>query len=209
MPRHDAGYYHLTSHHTIKAMTKDQIRRQIRAQKKLVDPQTRTLAAHHAFARLTGLAAFAVSHHILLYHALPDELDTISFLQNWYSRKNLYLPRVAGVNLELLPFHPQRLSTGAFGIEEPQPQPGEMPIDPKDIEMIVVPGVAFDEAGHRLGRGRGYYDRLLSSTRALKVGIGYDFQLIDQVPVEPHDISLDTIITPTRTIIVRQPRHNY
>ena len=62
--------------------------------------------------------------------------------------------------------------------------------------MIIVPGVAFDPTGNRMGRGRGFYDRLLKSTpNAIKVGVAYDFQMLDTLPVEPHDVKMDLIIT--------------
>jgi 5-formyltetrahydrofolate cyclo-ligase len=60
--------------------------------------------------------------------------------------------------------------------------------------------VAFDIHGHRLGYGKGYYDRLLKKIKGLKVGLAYDFQIVDKLPVEPHDIPVDLIITPTRII---------
>ena len=64
------------------------------------------------------------------------------------------------------------------------------------VEMIVVPGVAFDREGNRMGRGRGFYDRLLKSTpRAMKVGVCYDFQMIEDVPVEPHDVKMDCVVS--------------
>jgi 5-formyltetrahydrofolate cyclo-ligase len=64
------------------------------------------------------------------------------------------------------------------------------------VELIVVPGVAFDPTGNRMGRGRGFYDRLLKSTpNAMKVGVAYDFQLLDKIPVEPHDVPMDSVIT--------------
>ena len=70
--------------------------------------------------------------------------------------------------------------------------------------MVVVPAVAYDRRGHRVGRGKGYYDRLLSSTRAAKVGVGFDFQLLDEeIPSEPHDVAVDMVITESRRIVIR------
>ena len=68
--------------------------------------------------------------------------------------------------------------------------------------MIVVPAVAYDRKGNRLGRGKGFYDRLLGTTKATKVGIGYEFQLLDELPVEPHDVGVDIIITQNSTIVI-------
>ena len=105
-----------------------------------------------------------------------------------------------GVNLEILPYDESRLELGSFHIEEPT---GDNVVNPEDIELIVVPAVAYDRKGNRLGRGKGFYDRLLQTTKATKVGIGYEFQLVDEVPVEPHDVGVDIIITENATIVVK------
>ena len=72
--------------------------------------------------------------------------------------------------------------------------------------MIVVPAVAYDRRGNRLGRGKGFYDRLLNTTKATKVGVGYQFQLIDEIPVEEHDVSMDIVITQNDYIIINEPK---
>ena len=106
-----------------------------------------------------------------------------------------------GVNLDILPYDRSRMALGAFQIEEPQ---GDDVADISQIEMVVVPAVAYDRRGNRVGRGKGYYDRLLSSTRAAKVGVGFDFQLLDEeIPSEPHDVAVDMVITESRRIVIR------
>ncbi|MDE6384274.1 MAG: 5-formyltetrahydrofolate cyclo-ligase [Paramuribaculum sp.] len=184
-------------------MNKDQIRRRVKARKSLLDDNERLRAAESVFERLQQLAAFAVSNHILAYHSLPDELSTLAFLNRWHGTKNLYLPRVNGVNLDILPYNPANLRIGAFHIDEPT---GTDTTDVDTIEMIIVPAVAYDAHGNRVGRGRGFYDRLLQSTRALKVGVGYDFQLVDEIDAEPHDVPVDIVITESRTIITRRSK---
>ena len=85
-----------------------------------------------------------------------------------------------------------------FGIGEPT---GPEFTDLESIDMIIVPGVAFDSHGNRMGRGRGFYDRLLKSTpNAAKIGVGYDFQLLDTIPVEPHDVPMDCVITDHKSL---------
>lgn len=157
----------------------------------------RESAAQEVFDRLEQTAAFLLSDRILMYHSLPDELSTHRFLSKWNGRKKFYLPRVNGVNLEILPYEESRLELGAFHIEEPT---GTDTVSPDEIELIIVPAVAYDRKRNRLGRGKGFYDRLLASTRATKIGVGYDFQLIDEIPAEPHDIKMDIVIT-QQTII--------
>lgn len=158
-------------------------------------------AAREVFDRLEQTAAFMMADRILMYHSLPDELSTHDFLNKWAGRKSFFLPRVNGVNLEILPYDQSRLELGSFHIEEPT---GNDTVEPSEIEMVVVPAVAYDRRGNRLGRGKGFYDRLLKNTSAAKVGIGYDFQLIDEVPAEPHDVSMDIVITQNSTLVIRR-----
>lgn len=85
-----------------------------------------------------------------------------------------------------------------------EPRPGVSLMTPESIDLIVIPGVAFDEHGFRLGRGAGYYDRFLpKASRAHKLGLAYDFQVLKEVPVESHDIPLDSLLTPTRYLEFR------
>lgn len=160
-------------------------------------------ASEAAFAILEQTAAFMMADKILMYHSLPDELSTHAFLNKWKGRKSFYLPRVNGVNLDILPFEESRLELGAFHIEEPS---GDNTVSPEEIELVVVPGMAYDRRGNRLGRGKGFYDRLLASTKATKVGIAYEFQLLDEIPAEPHDISMDIVIVPGQCHIIRKSK---
>jgi 5-formyltetrahydrofolate cyclo-ligase len=114
--------------------------------------------------------------------------------------KRVFLPAYdatvsAYVSRELL--HPaSRLVPGPFGIPEPpEEKPGEtgMPLD-----LVVVPGLAFDLHGWRLGRGKGYYDRLLASVSAVTCGVAFDEQMVPALPVEPHDVQLNFVLTPAR-----------
>ena len=160
----------------------------------------RLSAAEQVFSQLEKTAAFLLSDNILMYHALPDELETRNFLSKWKDRKRFFLPRVNGVNLEILPYDESRLELGAFHIEEPT---GTNTVDPSELELIVVPAVAFDRKGNRLGRGKGFYDRLLATTKAAKVGVGYEFQLFDEIPAEEHDVPMDMVITQTTTVVIK------
>ena len=143
--------------------------------------------------RLEEGLLFQSAERVALYHALPGEVQTAAFIERWYLRKQLFLPLVEGDNLRLLRYTgPESLRKGAFGIWEPKPDGEEAEED--EIELIIVPGVAFDAQCHRLGRGRGFYDRLLSSLQAPKVGICFDFQLVPFVPVEPFDRQMDYVV---------------
>ena len=97
------------------------------------------------------------------------------------------------------------IPAGRFGIREPGS--GSPAISLHRIDLVLVPGLAFDERGNRLGRGRGDYDRLLEGVRAIKCGVGFDSQLHAEIPVEPHDILLDCILTPGRWLDFCPHRH--
>lgn len=145
-------------------------------------------------AALEAHPAFRAATTVLLYHSLKDEVDTHEFIRNWSREKRILLPVVVGDDLELrLYTGPEDLKPGAYDIEEPT---GELFTDYADIDFIAVPGVAFDRNGNRLGRGKGYYDRLLPRIpSAYKAGICFPFQLVEEVPAEPFDIRMDEIIT--------------
>ena len=162
-------------------MDKHRIRIQMKARKALLDDVEKAVAARNAFELLEKTAAFMLSEHILLYHSLPDELSTREFIERWADRKHFYLPRVNGVNLDVLPYQRSRMHLGAFNIEEPD---GDVLNDLSGIDMVIVPAVAYDRHGNRVGRGKGYYDRLLSGLKALTVGMAYDFQLVDEIDAE-------------------------
>jgi 5-formyltetrahydrofolate cyclo-ligase len=88
------------------------------------------------------------------------------------------------------------LVVGAFQVREPVA--GCPVVAMNRLDLALVPGLAFDARGHRLGRGKGFYDRLLAGFPGRTVGVAFDFQVVAQVPVEPHDIALNAVVTPTR-----------
>lgn len=185
-------------------MKKDDIRRSMRARKAMLSDEERFSAAESVFERLEHSAAFMLAEHILMYHSLPDELSTHAFLEKWGKRKHFFLPRVNGVNLDILPYEQSRLKHGSFQIEEPE---GDDTVDVSEIDMVVVPGVAFDRTGNRLGRGKGFYDRLLADCKATKVGVGYDFQLIeDGIDSEAHDVKMDIIIAGDNCYVINHSK---
>lgn len=181
-------------------MEKIEIRKRIKDLKSMMLENEKFKAAEEVFARFEQTAAFLMANHILIYHSLPDELSTRGFLSKWNGKKHFYLPRVNGVNLDILPYDESRIELGAFHIEEPT---GNNTVNPDEIELVVVPGVAYDRAGNRLGRGKGFYDRLLQSTKATKVGVCYEFQLVDEIPTEPHDVKMDMIISQNGCFVIK------
>lgn len=184
-------------------MEKKEIRKRIKNLRTMLSEVEKMAAADEVFDRLERTAAFMMADKILMYHSLPDELSTRRFLDKWHDRKHFFLPRVNGVNLDIIPYDESRLELGSFHIEEPT---GDACADPAELELIVVPAVAFDRSGNRLGRGKGFYDRLLKETCATKIGVGYEFQLLDSLPAEEHDVPMDYVITQRTVIEIKTPK---
>lgn len=153
--------------------------------------------------KVAATRAFVNARTVLAYYSLDDELDTHAFLnlmcqknKEILPQKEILLPRVDGDSLTLHPFHNESdLTLGAYGIMEPHTPPIT---DYSLVDLVIVPGMAFDSEGNRLGRGRGYYDRLFSkSLRAdvVKIGVCYPFQMVESVPHLPLDIKMDTVFS--------------
>lgn len=176
-------------------MTKQELRKQIRERKKAADPQWLEAQSLQICQRVTELAQWKAASIVLLYHALPDEVNTETLLEAALKDgKVVLLPVVVGDELELRHYaSPADLQVGSYGILEPT---GELFTALHTIDLAVIPGMSFDTEGHRLGRGKGYYDRLLCQCPSLyKVGICFDFQMVNNVPSEPHDFPMDVALT--------------
>ena len=173
---------------------KKEVRRMIKERKKLFSPQQAIEDSDNIFEQVERLPQFIEAKTILAYWSLSDEVSTHKFVLKWAGKKRFILPVVVGDTLETRYFRGlSSLSTGSsFGIQEPKT---EEIADPKEIDFAIIPGVAFDLKGNRLGRGKGYYDRFLKQTGAFKVAVGFNFQILDQVPVDSYDIPVDLVIT--------------
>lgn len=175
-------------------MNKQELRKEIRTVKKAVPFSEKMLRSEPIMRQVEQLEAFKQARTVLLYWSMDDEVQTHNFVERWYREKCLLLPCVDGDDLLLRQYTgPACMQAGEqFGIGEPT-GPVFTAID--TIDMIVVPGVAFDRQNNRMGRGRGFYDRLLKTTpQAYKVGVAFDFQIKDSIPTEPFDIPMDIVI---------------
>jgi len=177
------------------------LRRRVRDVLRRLSPAARLAASERACSRLPQERIWRDAQTVLLYSPLPDELDVVPLWREALTGgKVLSLPRfdagrqlyVAGRVLDFT----EDLEPGEFGITEPKASCAEVPL--KQLDFILAPGVAFAWDGRRLGRGKGIYDRLLSSVGGLKCGIAFDEQIVEDIPTEKHDIRLDYILTPTR-----------
>ena len=174
-------------------MYKDELRRQIRQIKRQFTSRQLEELSLPVLARLRPLLQDAAV--VMAYYSLPDEVDTHRLLDELVEEgKTVLLPEV--VDDETMVVRRYRSSAelreGAYHIMEPV---GEMFTDYQQIDVVLVPGVAFDADGHRLGRGRGYYDRFLKTVGTVsKIGVCFDFQKVQEVPVGPDDVMVDLVV---------------
>lgn len=144
------------------------------------------------FSYLENLEQVRNSKKILLYHPMTDEIDVMKAVRKWAETKEIYLPAIEGDDIVIRQYKSEQdLKIGKYGILEPV---GAVLDNPEEINLVIVPGRAFDIRGYRLGRGKGYYDRLLPKMRAIKIGVCFDCQYIFRVPAEEHDIPMDYVV---------------
>ena len=135
---------------------------------------------------------------IHIFIAKPDEPDTRQIIENcWISGKRVAVPLVLPNSFNLI--HSEiksfdRLIFGMYGIQEPSPE-NRIIMTPEMFDMVIIPGIAFDRKGGRLGQGKGYYDRFLEATSAFRLALAFDCQLIKAVPTESHDVPMNAILS--------------
>ena len=187
----------LTRKKRIEDSEKTKIRRRIRNKKNILSDMDKAQSATAVFDKIENLQEFIDAKSVLMYWSLPDELPTHSFIVKWSAKKQMLLPMVKGDKMLIKPFTTtDDLKKSDMGIWEPDAQKEYL----KQIDVVIVPGVAFDKSKNRLGRGKGYYDKYFSGKKILRIGICYDFQLLEVIPTEPFDVKMDKVITPNYTL---------
>lgn len=186
-------------------LIKKSIRKEISALKKEIPLEKKIERSAPILDKLESYPDFIKAQNILFYWSMNDEVHTHITVQRLAAHKNIFLPVVDGDDLLIKKFNGvETLVAGeSFAIPEPSVDAEETSIE--NIDLVVVPGVAFDRQGGRMGRGKGFYDRMFSKVTKkeqtpVKIGVCFDFQLIDSVPKEPHDELMNTIITESEII---------
>jgi 5-formyltetrahydrofolate cyclo-ligase len=187
------------------ATGKDALRASLREARSQFTPEERLQASADMRARLISSALWQSARSVLLFAPLADEPDLWPLLEGALTAgKQTCLPRFSPPAGCYEPAQVRSLECvlhiGQFGIREPAAHCPAIPVN--QLDLALAPGVAFDAGGHRLGRGRGYYDRLLEPFAGVAAGVAFDWQILERVPVEPHDRRLDVIVTPTRWLDV-------
>jgi len=176
-------------------MNKDELRRYIREQKRQFTGTELEELSLPVIGRLLSHPAVISAGTILMYYSLPDEVNTHDAVKRLAGKgKHVLLPRVKdGGNMEIRVYESQDdMQKGCYGIMEPT---GRLFVDYDKIDVAVIPGMSFDNANNRLGRGKGYYDRFLSKVPHIyKIGVCFDFQKLPVIPASAHDIKMDVVI---------------
>lgn len=171
---------------------KKELRKHIRSLKASYSLEELEDMSRIGIERLVSHPLYKNARCVLLYHSLPDEVNTHTLIAEASSEKTILLPTVVGEELELHEYYStSNTHTGAFNIVESE---GSLFTDYSKIDLAVIPGMAFDKDGNRLGRGKGYYDRLLPHLTCPVIGLCFPFQLLEHIPHEAHDKAVQLVI---------------
>ena len=180
---------------------KQTLRDQVGALLKQIPQEQRIAASARARALLETQALWRMACSVMFFAPLPGELDVWPLLASAPAAgKQVALPRFVAATRSYEAcwiLNPETdVQAGHFGIREPRSHCAR--VSPGRLDLILVPGVAFDFQGRRLGRGKGYYDQLLGVWRGTTCGVAFGEQIVDEIPLEPHDVRMNCILTPTR-----------
>lgn len=172
---------------------KDALRAHIKKLKKEVSLEEKMRQSHQIFKDIEESDYFKNAQIILAYWSLPDEVFTHDFIQKWHGKKKFLLPCVLDDDLIIREFEDKHSldHDNNFGIGEPV---GKEFCDYEKIDLIIIPGVAFDSQNNRMGRGKAYYDRFLLKTKAMRVGVCFGFQFVEAVPHDSRDLKMDVVV---------------
>lgn len=186
-------------------MNKNVLRKEMKEKRRTLDVKKRKELSKQVIAKLIASNDYKNSKNIFVFVSFGTELFTHDFIKNSISSgKNIYIPFIDEEKNIMYASKLNSFDDLELGYYNILAQPVEKIniVDPKLLDLVLVPGLIFGENFYRIGYGGGYYDKFLSqeSVTAKKIGICFDFQLVEHVDFEPHDVSLDEIITDVRTI---------
>jgi len=184
------------------------LRERVLRSRSALTPAERAMASRASADILETLPAWKTARAVALYVPMGAEVDTAELaLRASAAGKRVAWPRLreSGLALGFASCEPSDLVAGPAGTREPPS--AAAPALLEELDLVVVPGVAFDEEGRRLGRGRGHYDATLAllPERTVRVGLAFELQMVERVPCEAHDVRLDAVVTERRVVSVRPP----
>ena len=178
---------------------KQELRNEFLRARSAVSPAQREIWNRRIAELFAGWPVYQQCRSVMFYVAMPDETATAGLIEDALHRgKQVYAPLLADQYGEMSAAvigSLQDLVTGKYGLKMPKPD-SQVLVDGGSIDLVVVPGVAFDRAGNRLGMGAGYYDRFFSRTRhSVRLGLAWECQVVTEAPCEPHDIRMQYLLT--------------
>lgn len=180
-------------------MNKSEIRATFLNRRSALTQKEQTLKSKKIIKHLESIQLFKDAKNILFYYSLNSEVETHDLIKRWIDRKGILLPRLFDESTFVaLPVNSlEKMECNRFGI----PEPSASKVKSGDPDLIIVPGVAFDRRGNRIGMGKGYYDRFLSHHKGVpRVALAYSEQILESIPKEPYDEKVDWIITENELI---------
>ena len=181
------------------SVPKRELRQELRRRLSAIPPEELRQRSAAACRRLCAQEEYTRASVVLIFLSTAHEVDTQPLaLQAWADSKTVLAPRVAWDQRRMLPVEIQSLSSGVeegyMGIREPVEG---MPVPVSDIELVIVPGLAFDEHGNRLGRGRGFYDRFLAHPdfHGVACALALEDQFVPSIPIGASDVAVDMLVT--------------
>lgn len=181
------------------SLNKNAVREKIKKEKKQFTKEQLDYFSTEVIDSLLQLECFHNAKTVLVYYSMEDEVNTHSLIDGLLGDKRIILPVVNRDHLLLREYTSfDQMEISSYGILEPK---GADFTNLKEIDVVIVPGVAFDRKLNRLGHGRGYYDRLLPQLKALKVGVCFDFQLLNEIPFDNFDVNMDMVVAQNEIIM--------
>ncbi len=172
---------------------KNNLRKLIRERKKELLTASWVDNSENILGRIKNLEEFKLAKNILCYWSMSDEVNTHNFILTIANEKNVFLPVIKDDSLLIKRFEGIENLTKGDKFSIPEPAHSNI-ASIESIDLAIIPGVAFDISGKRMGRGKAYYDKLLKSSNAYKIGVCFNFQIVDSVPIDEHDIVMDRVL---------------
>ncbi len=179
--------------------TKSEIRKEILNIRNNMDGELAAQKSRVIIDKVKSTEEYKNSKSIMVYMDFKNEVNTKMFISEALKEgKKVIIPYTDIKNVVIIPVEIDSLDDLVeckFGYLEPRKEKINNPYDVDKIDLILVPGVAFDKKRNRVGFGKGFYDRLLKNRRAKAIALAYEFQVLDEVPADEHDVKMDMIIT--------------
>ncbi|EDQ92937.1 uncharacterized protein MONBRDRAFT_13668 [Monosiga brevicollis MX1] len=195
-------------------MAKQGLRTEMRRVLRAIEPAARARQSAAVCKQVLAHPALEAARNVAVYLSMDDEISTTELIQTLLQRaKQVYVPRYTRETMDMFPIASwadvEAMPLTKWNIRQPAEAPAETAaLAHEGLDVILVPGMAFDKAGRRLGRGKGYYDRYFArcaqfatahnQSRPVYLALAFDEQIVDQVPTDEHDVTLDAVVTPER-----------